>query len=120
MYTDQFPYDQSVWFYHQYLMTNLTDVARPATIVPHLPADERIRCITQRLDSIEEFLDGGEDCKWAYIASIDATMAICQLQKRQPDQREGERLRRWMAEIRKLDPLRAGRWADLEPCLSAP
>lgn len=37
-----------------------------------------------------------------------------QLEERQPDEREKEELARWLGKLKQLDPMRSGRWADLE------
>jgi len=114
IYTDEYPYDQSVWFYHQFLMTTLTDPIGHSTITPNFNAEERLEYVNRQVANVKEFLDGGEDCKWAYNALVDATLAVCEMQSRVPRQDEVEDLKSWTAEVRKLDPLRHGRWDDLE------
>ena len=114
IYTDEYPYDQSVWFYHQFLMTTLTDPIGYSTITPNFTTEERLEYINRQVANVKEFLDGGEDCKWAYNALIDATLAVCRMQSRLLEHDEVEDLKQWIAEVRKLDRLRNGRWDDLE------
>jgi geranylgeranyl transferase type-2 subunit alpha len=62
-------------------------------------------------------LDGAEDCKWIYNALIEYTIALCQMGGREPDIDEKQDCKTWLEELRKLDPLRSGRWDDLEQSL---
>ncbi|OQN95402.1 hypothetical protein B0A48_18588 [Cryoendolithus antarcticus] len=53
LYTD--PYDQSLWFYCQYLLSN-----------PNAPSP-----LEQEITSIEDTPDGAEDCKYIYQAWLE-------------------------------------------------
>ena len=85
--------------------------------------------------------DGTQDCKWIYEALLRYTLIAKHLreyagrysssdhhedehrkvQDRQQQQQEQEEelqlRRRWLTQLRKLDPLRNGRWDDLEKSL---
>ncbi|KAA8571575.1 hypothetical protein EYC84_001573 [Monilinia fructicola] len=65
MWNDAYPYDQSVWFYHQFLMSTLTESAGHAIITPDFSREDRIEYIKQQLVNLRDFLDGGEDLKQA-------------------------------------------------------
>lgn len=41
-------------------------------------------------------------------------MALCRMEERAPDSDEKQDCIAWLAELRKLDPDRSGRWDDLE------
>lgn len=114
MYADAYPYAQSVWFYYQFLMTTLVDAVGHATITPNFTADDRIAYVATQLASLRDMLDGAEDCKWIYIALLEYTLALSRMRSRQPRDEEKEECRAWLAEVRKLDPFRAGRWDDVE------
>jgi geranylgeranyl transferase type-2 subunit alpha len=117
IFTDAYPYAQSTWFYYQFLMTTLTDYVGHATITPNFTPEERTEYVTRQLVNLRDILDGAEDCKWAYNALLEYTMALCEMEERQPRDDEKEDCRSWLAELRKLDPLRAGRWNDLDDSL---
>lgn len=117
MYTDSYPYQQSTWFYYQFLMTTLTDYVGHATITPNFTNDDRIEYVTRQLEILKDMLDGAEDCKWIYIALIDYTMALIRMGERDPEPDEKDDCKTWLAELRKLDPFRNGRWDDLEKSL---
>jgi len=106
--------DQSLWFYYQFLMTTLTESKGYATIVPNLSLDDRLEYVNQQLADLREMLDGAEDSKWIYNALLQYTLSACELDGREPDDNQKQDLQTWLAELRKLDPLRAGRWDDLE------
>jgi geranylgeranyl transferase type-2 subunit alpha len=117
IFTDAFPYAQSVWFYYQFLMTTLTDYVGHATITPNFTVEERTEFVTIQLVNLRDILDGAEDCKWVYDALLEYTMALCEMEERQPRNDEKLDCRSWLAELRKLDPFRAGRWDDLDHIL---
>lgn len=110
LYTD--PYDQSLWFYHQYLMSTLDlSNSQSSAILDPCSNEDRIHYLEQELDSVKDMLDGAEDCKYIYQAlleysrryrEIDAgTKKITMLEMEQ-----------WLSELQKLDPLRSNRWKD--------
>jgi geranylgeranyl transferase type-2 subunit alpha len=117
MYADAYPYAQSVWFYYQFLMTTLVDHVGHATITPNLTDEDRIEYVTKQLVNLRDMLVGAEDCKWIYIALLEYTLALSQMQNRQLHEVEKEECRSWLTELRKLDPLRSGRWDDVEKAL---
>ena len=61
-----------------------------------------------------DMLDGAEDCKWIYDALIEYTLALSRIEERQLREDERVDCLQWLNELRKLDTLRGGRWADLE------
>jgi geranylgeranyl transferase type-2 subunit alpha len=120
MYTDSFPYAQSAWFYYQFLMTTLTDFVGHATITPNFTTEDRTEVVTRQLMILKDMLDGAEDCKWIYDAMIEYTMALSQMEERQLQEDEKGDCSLWLAQLGELDPLRKGRWDDLELALSNP
>jgi geranylgeranyl transferase type-2 subunit alpha len=117
MYTDAYPYQQSAWFYYQFLMTTLVDYVGHSTITPNFAAEERIEYVTRQLVNLRDMMDGAEDNKWIYNALLEYTLALCEMEERQPQDDEKEDCKSWLVELRKLDPLRAGRWDGLENSL---
>lgn len=117
MWNDAYPYDQSVWFYHQFLMSTLTESVAHATITPNFSREDRIEYIKQQLLNLRDFLEGGEDCKWVYDALFEYTLAVCEMEERLPKHDEVQDCKFWLSELRKLDPMRAGRWDSLEVSL---
>lgn len=118
MYTDAFPYAQSVWFYYQFLMTTLTDSVGHATITPNFTQEDRIQYLTRQLFILKEMLEDAEDCKWIYDALIEYTMSLSQMEIRELDKDEREDCKLWLLKLRDLDPLRDGRWDDVDLLLS--
>jgi geranylgeranyl transferase type-2 subunit alpha len=117
MYTDSYPYQQSAWFYYQFLMTTVTDYVGHATITPNFTPEDRAEYVTRQLVILKDMLDGAEDCKWIYNALIDYTMALCRIEERAVDSDERQDCATWLTELRKLDPDRSGRWDDMEKSL---
>lgn len=109
--------DQSLWFYYQYLMTTLLSPVGHATIVPNFSPEERSAYVETQLVDLRDMLDGAEDCKWIYNALLEYTLAKAQMEERVPSSEEKSDVKIWLTELRKLDPIRAGRWDDLEKSL---
>lgn len=95
-------------------MTTLTNPIGHATIVPNFTHTERTSYVTRQLQNLREILDGGEDCKWVYNALLEYTMALAEMEERKLQDDEKQDCRSWLKELRKLDPLRSGRWDDIE------
>jgi len=114
--------DQSLWFYYQFLMTTLVDHVGHKTIVPNFTHTDRAEYVERQLVDLQDMLDGAEDCKWIYNALLEYTLALCEMQERQPSYDEKEDLKTWLAELRNLDQARSGRWNDVEDrlCKSEP
>lgn len=111
------PEDQSLWFYHQYLMSNLLEPPGPHTIAPSLTDEERIAYVQGEIDEIRDLLEDYTNIKWVYEALVGYTSSLSQLaSETAKDTRED--LRNWLSQLRALDPRRAGRWSDLEKKLA--
>ncbi|KZZ87599.1 geranylgeranyl transferase type-2 subunit alpha [Ascosphaera apis ARSEF 7405] len=114
------PYDQSLWFYHQNLMCNFDTSTATTTsdsnqvIAPRLSTDEKITYIENEIEEMTDMLDGAEDCKWIYLALIEARLMLARLQKSGINS-EGKRdIQEWLMTVKKLDPLRKMRWEEME------
>ncbi|KAI6829790.1 protein prenylyltransferase [Hortaea werneckii] len=112
LYTD--PYDQSLWFYHQYLMSTLdAENAQSAAILEPCTNADRLEYLEQELDSIRDMLDGAEDCKYIYQALLEYSRRYLEVDAGNQKVTTAE-MTSWLAELRKIDPMREGRWKDLE------
>ncbi|KAI9367801.1 hypothetical protein BJX61DRAFT_526888 [Aspergillus egyptiacus] len=112
------PYDQSLWFYHQNLMCVFDPTKSEQTMAPNLTKAERLEYLHREIEEIKEMLDGAEDCKYLYQALIDYTLLAARVEGRTPDGEQKAQVSNWLSKLKKLDPLRAGRWLQLEVSLS--
>jgi geranylgeranyl transferase type-2 subunit alpha len=118
LYTD--PYDQSLWSYHQYLMSTLdpdspinsADYARNTAVLSPVSSADRLAYLEQELESIKEMLDGAEDCKYIYQALLEYSGRYLEVDAGNKFVIPKE-MTAWLTELRKLDPLREGRWRDM-------
>ena len=116
LYTD--PYDQSLWFYYQFLMTVVTQeqtTKSPSFLA--LTKEDRLRYMRRELGKLEDLLEGAEDCKWIYQALLYYASIYHSLLG---DNEESMRLQSndWLSQLKKLDPLRSNRWNDLAMSLN--
>jgi geranylgeranyl transferase type-2 subunit alpha len=108
------PEDQSLWYYHQFLILNLVESTGRPTIAPRLAPEERVTYVVREIEDIRDLLQDYDDIKWIYEALMEYTLALAQLEEREPNVDERGEMKRWLAKLRKLDPMRSGRWDDVE------
>lgn len=104
--------DQSLWFYHQYLISTFDPKYVHISITPHLSLDQKLEYINLEYNKVLEMLDGAEDCKWIYQSLIQISILYNTLSNEWPA--PGDQIRKWVRELKRLDPLRKGRWHDIE------
>ena len=110
LYTDS--RDQSLWFYHQSLMCTFDPIFASRSMTPNLSQYDRLAYIRSETDKLLEMLEDDRDCKWIYQALIQLAMLYKSTSGSWPVL--PERIGTWVTSLQALDPLRHGRWADLE------
>ena len=112
LYTD--PYDQSLWFYHQYLMSTLDPSNQQgASILEPCTNADRLHYLDQEIDSVKDMAEDAEDCKYIYQALLEYSCRYLEIEAGNKKVTTLE-MRQWVEELRKLDQLREGRWTDLQ------
>ncbi|OJD14510.1 hypothetical protein AJ78_05160 [Emergomyces pasteurianus Ep9510] len=111
------PYDQSLWFYHQNLMCTFDPLLASGTMAPNLADADRLEYLKKEVEAITEMLDGEEDCRWIYQALIKCSIIISRVEGRMSTEMK-QQISGWVFKLKRLDPLRRGRWLDLEASLS--
>lgn len=102
--------DQSLWFYHQHLMSTLDPTTKiHFTILKNVDMHQRRSYIEQQINAVQEVKEDNEDLKWVYQSLIDLSQILLNLNGRvvKAD------VELWMSRLEELDPLRKGRWSDL-------
>lgn len=108
------PYNQSPWFYHQFLMSTLAaHVLRESAIVLDLTDTDRIGYYEQEIERIREILEDFDGCKWVYEALLRYSVELAALNGGL-EQASTAQFRDWLSRLRRLDPFRSGRWNDLQ------
>lgn len=116
LYTD--PYDQSVWFYYNYLMSTLApNLPETSTIVLDLTSQERLEYFRVQLDTLKDILEGADDCKYIFQALLTYTAQYLEIDANDKAATTVE-MTSWLEQLEKLDPLRKGRWQDLRIALN--
>ncbi|KAJ5662745.1 hypothetical protein N7462_011671 [Penicillium macrosclerotiorum] len=110
------PYDQSLWFYHQNLMCVFDPAMASRTLAPNLSTSERLHYLRDEIDTVQEMLDGAEDCKYIYQALIECTLLASKVADHLSAADRAQILS-WLSELKQLDPLRRQRWLDFEKTL---
>lgn len=112
------PYDQSLWFYHQFLVSTLEPSnRRTSSIVLTLTNKDRLERLEAELDGIREILEDTTDCKWVYQSLLSYYSIYLGLDAGNKPVITTE-MREWLDKLRELDPLRKGRWDDWEKTLN--
>ncbi|KAJ9614638.1 Rab geranylgeranyltransferase [Cladophialophora chaetospira] len=107
------PYDQSLWFYHQNLMCTFDPDQVAKSMAPRLSNEQRLGYVAAEREYIEEVLEDAQDCKWPYQALIECTMLENKI-KSEFQQADRAKITEWLQKLKALDPLRKGRWIDME------
>jgi len=111
------PYDQSLWFYHQYLMSVLLVNSGTDAWSIKFTNHDRTKYLEQEISEIREVLVDTDDCKWVYQYLLQYTAGYLLIEG-------GNKLVTtqdmcsWLAKLRTLDPLRQQRWNDLQKSLN--
>ena len=133
------PYDASLWSYHHNLLCTFDPKTAPLTMAPNLSPAERLQYLHKEREFVEEMLDpdgddAGEgadvdDCKWIFQRLIDIVLIGGRVKASQEggegaastnqylSKDEQTDVKKWLKKLYVLDPLRRGRWQDLEKSL---
>jgi geranylgeranyl transferase type-2 subunit alpha len=86
-------------------------------MAPNLSNEQRLAYIASERQYIEEVLEDAQDCKWPYQALIECTLLEAKLKQglREDDK---TKILAWLEVLKTLDPLRKGRWLDMEQSLT--
>jgi geranylgeranyl transferase type-2 subunit alpha len=98
-------------------MCTFDPATAPQSIAPALSDSDRLQYISTEIEFIQMLLEMAEDCKWVYQALIQYTMLASRIRGSMEGQ-EMETVRKWLEQLKILDPLRKGRWVDLEKALN--
>ena len=113
------PGDQSLWYYHQFLMLQMVGGGDRPTIVGNMDLREKVLHARHEIEEIKDLLEDYPSTKWIYEALLEYTLALMGLEQGTVP-RDGELgdLQNWLAKLRTLDPMRMGRWDDVERQMS--
>lgn len=112
------PFDQSIWFYHQYLLSVISPSCPPnRLVVQDLTDGERQKYYDNEMGYIREILEDEVDCKWIYEALLGLAEVYLEVDADTKSFTTKD-MRSWLDELKRLDPLRRGRWDDLQGRLS--
>lgn len=110
------PSDQSLWFYHQNLICTFDPSYAAQSMAPNLTTEQRLAYVVREIENLTDMLEFDEDCKWIYKSLIDLSILHRKLSQQWPNSKD--QLGVWLLQLKKLDPLRMGRWDDLEQSLA--
>ncbi|KAK3938383.1 hypothetical protein QBC46DRAFT_410281 [Diplogelasinospora grovesii] len=108
------PDDQSLWYYHQFLVSQISEYGDGHTIAPALTVDERAAYLRHEIEEINDLLEDYGDIKWIYEGLLECTLALKQLEQRAERGGGIFDVKTWLVKLQALDPMRSGRWSDLE------
>lgn len=114
--------DQSLWFYHQYLIWTLD----PRNDQYHMTSSERETCLSTQIRQIEELLavveedeeDVTTSAEKKYILQALITMHNLRIHLNTDVERSRRYVQTQAQQLQTIDPLRAGRYQDLERSIS--
>lgn len=86
------------------------------SIAPELSNQDRLEYVKAEQEFVEELLEDAADSKWVYQTLMECALIEAKLNG-QPAEGSKKNIQMWTQKLRELDPLRNGRWADLEETL---
>ncbi|KAK5073160.1 Rab geranylgeranyltransferase [Lithohypha guttulata] len=107
------PYDQSLWFYHQHLLSTFDPDTAGASMMPELSNESRLTYVKAEQEFIEDLIEDAEDSKWVYQALIECALIEAKLVNGLSEKMRTN-IKVWLDKLKQLDPLRRGRWIDTE------
>lgn len=114
------PEDQSLWYYHQYLMLNVAQQPDKTTIAPGFTIDDRAEIITREIEFIKDLLEDYKDVKWIFEMLLEYTLLVPKLREQPLGNVAREELEGWICNMKRLDPQRLNRWKELAEELQIP
>ncbi|KAF2708262.1 geranylgeranyl transferas-like protein type II alpha subunit [Pleomassaria siparia CBS 279.74] len=107
------PFDQSIWYYHQFLMSTLSpECPRQNRIVLTLSNLDRQKYYAHEMKYIQEIIEDESDCKWIYESLLSLSISYLEVDGSTQVFKTAD-MRSWLAHLKRLDPLRHGRWEEL-------
>lgn len=86
------------------------------TMAPNLSNSQRLEYVEREKEEIRDILEECTDCKWIYQALVECNLITAKIKGGMSDEDRSEVVE-WLGELVKLDPLRRGRWDDIENTL---
>lgn len=86
------------------------------TMAPNLSDSERLEYVEMEKEEIKDILDECKDCKWIFQALIECNLITAKIKGAMSDEDRAEVVE-WLGVLVRLDPLRRGRWNDIEKTL---
>ncbi|KAF2748993.1 geranylgeranyl transferas-like protein type II alpha subunit [Sporormia fimetaria CBS 119925] len=112
------PFDQSIWYYHQYLMSTISPgCPQHRRIALDLTNHDRQKYYEHEMEYINEILEDETDCKWIYEGLLDLAASYLEVDGGTKAFTTRD-MRSWLEQLERLDPLRCGRWRDLRQKLN--
>jgi geranylgeranyl transferase type-2 subunit alpha len=112
------PFDQSIWYYHQYLMSTISpSCPQPRRIALDLTNHDRQKYYAHEMEYMQDILEDEPDCKWIYESLLQLAASYLQVDGGTKAFTTLD-MRSWLDQLRRLDPLRNGRWEELGASLS--
>ncbi|RFU32299.1 hypothetical protein B7463_g4010, partial [Scytalidium lignicola] len=75
------PEDQSLWYYHQFLVSQIINHGNRPTIAPALTVDERVAYMRHEIDEIKDLMEDYANIKWIYKALLEYKLTLERLGK---------------------------------------
>lgn len=82
-------------------------------MAPEMSRDDRLSYVKAEQEFIEDLLEDAEDSKWVYQELIECALIEAKLSGELASEMR-ENIQSWLSRLKQLDPLRRGRWEDIE------
>ncbi|KKA29551.1 hypothetical protein TD95_001661, partial [Thielaviopsis punctulata] len=107
------PEDQSLWYYHQFLMLSIVSTDPKKSFLPNASLEYRCKIIDEESEFINDLLEDYDDVKWIYEALLEYAPYKQRIEGRSLTDEEKSTIGDLVCKLEKLDPMRNGRWKDV-------
>ncbi|PUU77848.1 hypothetical protein B9Z19DRAFT_1127691 [Tuber borchii] len=125
------PHDQSLWFYHYWLIYSNTitpDRDAPDAISPFMSRGTKLLMLAAEIDTLQDLLEAHAECKYILKALVEYVGLLQRVRKDPKDPEDDEEdeewaeddekkkredMRAWLARLISIDSMRKGRYQEI-------
>lgn len=127
------PHDSALWFYHRWLVTSNAEGTRDC-VAPGMAPRVKVMMVRDEVEGLKELVEGGVEGRGilkalvGYVGLLQRLRREAQVQGGQEEEgeeeeedeeevdeaREREEMKAWLQRLVVIDPMRAGRYRDLQ------
>lgn len=114
------PFDQSLHLYHHWLIASVCAPESNTDAFVTLPLNKRREILAKEIEWMKELLEDEPECRLLLeelVAFAEFSRQLRSDKNSSEDQAEVADMKSWLKTLSDIDPMRRGRWKDIENSL---